>query len=188
MRISIGSQAACLAVLAFALLISGCQQQSSSLSGDAHNRFETEFELEERALTLVKEARAGDYGLTSTTELKEVLDAGGDLLVVDTTGYDASYANEHVPGAVNFTFPVQSMDEWDRKVMKGKTAEQFQEVLGEDKDRLIIFYCGFLKCTSSHNAAAWARKLGYTNVNRYPGGIDAWKGAGFATEAVAQEK
>jgi rhodanese-related sulfurtransferase len=30
----------------------------------------------------------------------------------------------------------------------------------------------------------WAKKMGYTDVYRYPGGIFAWKGAGFESESV----
>ena len=30
----------------------------------------------------------------------------------------------------------------------------------------------------------WAKKLGYENVYRYPGGIYAWKGADYTTERV----
>ena len=33
-------------------------------------------------------------------------------------------------------------------------------------------------------AAMWAKKLGYKNVYRHPGGIFAWKGAKYPTEAV----
>jgi rhodanese-related sulfurtransferase len=51
--------------------------------------------------------------------------------------------------------------------------------LDQDKDKTFIIYCGFVKCTRSHNGAVWARKLGYKNVLRPPGGIFAWKGAGF---------
>ena len=54
---------------------------------------------------------------------------------------------------------------------------EFEALLGPDKDKTIVVYCGFVKCTRSHNGAAWALKLGYTNVYRHPGGIFAWKGA-----------
>ena len=60
----------------------------------------------------------------------------------------------------------------------------FIVVLGYDKDRPIVVYCGFVKCTRSHNGAAWAVKLGYKNVYRYPGGIFAWKGAKYPTGKV----
>ena len=54
----------------------------------------------------------------------------------------------------------------------------------EDKDKLVVVYCGFTACGRSHNAALWAKRNGYTNVKRYPGGIFAWKGAGLPTVAV----
>ncbi len=45
-----------------------------------------------------------------------------------------------------------------------------------------MFYCGFAKCTRSHNGAMWAMKLGYQNVYRCPGGIKAWLEAGYPVE------
>ncbi len=51
-----------------------------------------------------------------------------------------------------------------------------------DLDKPVVIYCGFVKCTRSHNGAMWAKKMGYKNVFRYPGGIFAWKGAGFDIE------
>jgi rhodanese-related sulfurtransferase len=60
--------------------------------------------------------------------------------------------------------------------------EDYKRLLGENKDTPVVVYCGFVKCTRSHNGAAWAVKLGYKNVFRYPGGIFAWKGAGFSIE------
>ena len=66
----------------------------------------------------------------------------------------------------------------------GKTEADYVKLLGPDKDATIVVYCGFVKCTRSHNGAVWAKKLGYKNVLRYPGGIFAWKGAGFPVDAV----
>jgi len=43
----------------------------------------------------------------------------------------------------------------------------------------IVFYCGFNLCARSDNAAIWAKQLGYKNVYRMPGGINAWKDAGY---------
>jgi rhodanese-related sulfurtransferase len=57
-------------------------------------------------------------------------------------------------------------------------------MLGSDKNKLIVIYCGFVKCTRSHNGAMWAVKNGYTSVYRYPGGIFAWKGAKYPVAEV----
>jgi rhodanese-related sulfurtransferase len=57
-------------------------------------------------------------------------------------------------------------------------------MLGTDKEKTIVIYCGFVKCTRSHNGATWAVKLGYKNVYRYSGGVFAWKGAKYPLEKV----
>jgi rhodanese-related sulfurtransferase len=62
--------------------------------------------------------------------------------------------------------------------------EDFKALLGEDLNRPIVFYCGFVKCTRSHNGAAWARKLGYTNVYRQPGGITSWIEAKYTVDSI----
>ncbi len=152
-----------------------------SLAGTAtaKNKFEKEVEKETGAVKLVREVKKGGYDVVTTKELKQWIDAGKDMLIVDTMPYDASYKKQHVPGAVQFLFPIPEMKEWSAKETGEKTQEDFAKLLGSDKDKPIVIYCGFVKCTRSHNGAAWAVKLGYKNVYRYPGGIFAWKGAGY---------
>jgi len=75
------------------------------------------------------------------------------------------------------------MKEWDSKETNGTTMEDYKKLLGPDTKKLIVIYCGFVKCTRSHNGALWAKKLGYTNVFRHPGGIFAWKGAGYPVDS-----
>lgn len=57
------------------------------------------------------------------------------------------------------------------------------ELLGPEREKPVVVYCGFVACTRSHNGAAWAVQLGYTNVKRYAVGIFAWRGAGRAVES-----
>jgi rhodanese-related sulfurtransferase len=84
-----------------------------------------------------------------------------------------------VPGAVQFEFPIPELTNLDEK-----TKDAFLKVLGTDKDLPLVIYCGFVKCTRSHNGAMWAVKLGYKNVYRYPGGIKAWMEADYPVEKV----
>jgi rhodanese-related sulfurtransferase len=100
------------------------------------------------------------------------------------TGFDpiTEAKKQHMPGAVQFLFPIPDMKEWDTKETDGKSTDDFKQLLGDNKEKSIVIYCGFVKCTRSHNGAAWAVKLGYKNVYRYPGGIFAWKGADFPIE------
>lgn len=141
------------------------------------DKFKAEVEKEKGAIKLVKEVQRGGYDVIGTADLKALIDKGEDMVIVDTMPYEASYKKNHVPGAVPFEFPIPDMNEWDKEKTAGKTQAEYLELLGPDKDKLIVVYCGFVKCTRSHNGAVWAKKLGYTNVVRYPGGIFAWKGA-----------
>ena len=148
------------------------------------NKFEKEMEKEKAAVKLLREVQQGDYGIVTTEELKKWIDSGKSLLIVDTMPYDASYKKSHIPGAEQFLFPIPEMKTWETKETDGKTKDDFIKLLGPDKERTIVIYCGFVKCTRSHNGATWAKKFGYKNIFRHPGGIFAWKGAGFPTEGV----
>lgn len=66
----------------------------------------------------------------------------------------------------------------------GATQDDYRKVLGPDLGMKIVIYCGFTKCGCSHNVATWARKLGYTQVCRAPGGITAWKDLGYPYQVV----
>lgn len=154
------------------------------LAGCGADKFEAEVAADKAGVKLVGEVLRGDYGVLNHEELKALMDKGTDMVVVDTMPYEASYKKQHVPGAVQFLFPIPDMNEWDTAETDGKSQAEFEAMLGPDKSKLVVVYCGFVKCTRSHNGAAWAKKLGYTNVKRFPGGIFAWKGAGYEVGSV----
>lgn len=143
------------------------------------NKFEQEVEKEKSGVRLVREVARGGYKLVTVNELKQWIDEGKTMLIIDTMPYEASYKKAHVPSAVQFLFPIPEMTEWNTAETDQKTKADFEKLLGADKDKTIVIYCGFVKCTRSHNGAAWAVKLGYKNVYRFPGGIFAWKGADY---------
>ncbi|WP_022668104.1 rhodanese-like domain-containing protein [Desulfospira joergensenii] len=155
---------------------------ASPASAFLDNKFEKEVEKEAGAVKLVREIQRGGYDVVKTDELKKWIDGGRDMIIVDTMPYEASYKKNHIPGAVQFLFPIPDMKEWDTKETDGKSQADFEKLLGPDKNKTIVIYCGFVKCTRSHNGAAWAKKLGYKNVFRHPGGIFAWKGAEYEAE------
>ncbi|MDK9708841.1 MAG: rhodanese-like domain-containing protein [Desulforhopalus sp.] len=146
------------------------------------DNFKEEVEKEALAVKLAREVVKGGYGIVTTEELQGIQKAGEDVLLIDTMPFEASYKKGHIPKAKQFAFPIADMNDWDSKETEGKSLEDFQKLLGADKGKKIIFYCGFVKCTRSHNGAVWAKKLGYTNVYRHPGGIFAWRGAEYQVE------
>ena len=154
-----------------------------SFTALAADKYEKEVEAEQAAVKLVREVQRGGYDVITGAELKNLIDAGKDILIVDTMP-DKHYKKIHVPGAKQFLFPIPEMEQWDAKETGGMTEKDYEYLLGSDKNKTIIIYCGFVKCTRSHNGAMWAKRLGYQNVLRFSGGIFAWQGAGYKTESV----
>lgn len=148
-----------------------------TLASCGRDKFVQEFDLETTAVALAREMRSGDYSLITTRELYDrVQDETSNHLLIDAMPAE-NFAKEHIAGAINFVFPKEAMNTWDAELTNGKTEEDYAALLGPDKSRPIYVYCGYVKCLRSHNAAMWARRLGYTTVLRHPGGIFAWKGA-----------
>ncbi len=133
-----------------------------------------ELETEKSAVTFAREVERGGYKIVSTEELKKWIDEKKNMLIVDTMPYQDSYIKNHIPGAKQMEFPIPEM-----KSLDDKTKAELLKLLGPDKKRMIVFYCGFTKCTRSHNGAMWAVKLGYKNVYRHPGGIKGWMEADY---------
>jgi len=146
-------------MLIAALALVGCGQ---SWSGK-------ELELEKTSVNLSRETAKGGYQLATTPELKGWIDQKKPMMIIDTMPLEDSYKKNHVPGAVQYEFPIPEVKE-----VNDIARAKFEKFLGPDKDKTLVFYCGFVKCTRSHNGAMWAVKLGYKNVYRCPGGIKAW--------------
>ena len=164
--------------LLLALMLIGCGGSGQK------DKFQMEVEKEAGAVKLSREVIRGGYRLVTTDELKKWIDEGKDMVIVDTMPYEDSYKKSHVPGAKQFLFPIPDMDVWNTEETDGKSQADYKALLGDDMDKTLVIYCGFVKCTRSHNGAAWAVKMGYKNVYRYSGGIFAWKGAGYPDEKV----
>lgn len=80
------------------------------------------------------------YTVLSVAELKKMQESGKEISIIDTLAPSA-YKQGHIPGAKNFEFPNGNMDSWDKSKTAGKSQEDFVALLGEDKDRPLVFYC-----------------------------------------------
>ncbi|MGI9275911.1 MAG: rhodanese-like domain-containing protein [Endozoicomonas sp.] len=149
------------------------------LSCSGGDRFEREAALEEVSVNLARQADRYGYSLVTTDELAKMLQQGMAILLVDARTAE-SFRKGHIPAAESFTFPkgIVMNQSWNSALMGSRTPEQFRALLGEDMDRMLVFSCGRTRCDRGHNAALWAVKLGYRNVFRHPGGIEAWQGKG----------
>ncbi len=136
-----------------------------------------ELDTEKLAVSFADQISKGGYKIVMTEQLKESIDKKEPMIIVDTMPLEDSYKKNHIPGALQMEFPIEEMKELDNAVK-----EKLEKLLGSDKNQKVVFYCGFTKCTRSHNGAMWAMKLGYTNVYRHPGGIKAWMEADYPVE------
>jgi rhodanese-related sulfurtransferase len=137
---------------------------------------ERELENEKIAVKFGREVDRGGYKVVTTQELKSWIDQKKDMLIVDTMPPD-NFKKQHIPGAVNFGIQRPELTQ-----MSDKMRDDFEKLLGPNKDRTIVFYCGFTDCERSHNGAMWATKFGYKNAYRQPGGIKGWLEAGYPVE------
>ncbi|WP_432745370.1 rhodanese-like domain-containing protein [Methylobacter sp. G7] len=147
----------------------------------AGNSLLKETDIEAVALKVAKETVQGGYKLLSVAELKQMLDAKEDFVLIDahpTEEHNLAY----IDGARHFGFQSNHSGNWEKDIAmpNNLTQEDYRVLLGADKNKKIVAYCGLTKCGRSHNAASWAKKLGYTNVYRAPGGISAWRDAGYS--------
>jgi rhodanese-related sulfurtransferase len=100
-----------------------------------------------------------------------------NVMIIDARPYKVKYTKGHIPGALSIPF-----SEFDKKA----------NLLPKDKNALLIYYCGGLKCKLSHKSAKKAEKLGYKNVKVFAKGYPEWlsqKGnyASVTAEYVAKQ-
>jgi rhodanese-related sulfurtransferase len=104
-------------------------------------------------------AFAAEFPDISIADLKQAI-ADKKVTVIDVNGA-SSYANGHIPGAVNFAAQKDSL----------------ASVLPADKNALVVAYCGGPACSAYKAAAKKAAEMGYTNVKHLSAGISGWKAA-----------
>ncbi|MCD4677867.1 MAG: sulfurtransferase [Desulfobacula sp.] len=82
-----------------------------------------------------------------------------NVMIIDARPYKVKYTKGHIPGAVNIPF-----SQFDKN----------SNLLPKDKNSLVIYYCGGLKCKLSHKSAQKAEKSGYKNVKVFARGYPEW--------------
>jgi rhodanese-related sulfurtransferase len=97
---------------------------------------------------------------TSIEEVKEMIDAGADVEIIDVRE-DGEWAAGHLPSA--------------RHIGKGVIERDIEAQV--DRDRPIVLYCG--GGYRSALAAESIQKMGYKNVRSMDGGFRAWNEAGL---------
>ena len=109
-----------------------------------------------------KLVKQGEYPDISTADLQAAI-AAKAVVLIDCNGSE-SYAQGHIPGALDFA----------------AVGKELAQHLPQDKQTLVVAYCGGPACGAYKRGAAAAEALGYTKVQHFSAGISGWKQAGGA--------
>lgn len=112
--------------------------------------------------------RVAEYQVPTSYMKKKISSIPPDtskFLLVDARPAKAYLAGT-IPGAINIPYP-------ELRKAKDKTA-----LLGKDKDKEIIFFCGGTHCNLAPGSTLLAKKAGYKNLKLYHAGFPGWKKAG----------
>jgi PQQ-dependent catabolism-associated CXXCW motif protein len=101
------------------------------------------------------------------------------FVLIDVLGHP-----ETLPGAFTAAWLAQPGSFKD--AVQQQAVQLFGQLTQGRKDVAMIFYCLSRECWMSYNAALRAVQAGYSNVLWYRGGIEAWRMAGFPTQAATQ--
>ncbi len=91
--------------------------------------------------------------------------AAKKVVLIDANGSE-SFKQGHLPSAIDFE----------------ATKADLKTKLPEDKQTLVVAYCGGPQCGAYKAAAKAATELGYANVKHYSGGLKGWTAKGAELE------
>lgn len=116
-------------------------------------------------------AFAGPYKEIDAEELQKLKKETPELVIVDSRGGDW-FDGTVIEGAT--------------QLAASDTNEETLTKLAPKKDQAVVFYCTNEQCPASAKAAHKAAEVGYSNLFKYPGGIDDWKKRGLPTVSLAK--
>jgi PQQ-dependent catabolism-associated CXXCW motif protein len=116
----------------------------------------------------------------STPQLRQLMQANPPPVLIDVLSGNQTVS---LPGALWISEAGRGDNLND--AVQAKLAVRLAALTGGNKSRAVVFFCRSRTCWLSHNAAVRAVALGYTNVNWYRGGRDAWISAGLPMQSVS---
>jgi len=136
----------------------------------APDLIEVEFELGQPATQITKIVFGLPPGIEiDVQQMLGILTGGQPYALIDTRPR-RPYLQGHIPSASQ-AFPKD---------------EDFTSKLPEDKDGLLVFYCGGPTCPYTAEAVGIAQNLGYTNVKGFQAGHPGWQKAELPLHAEPQ--
>ncbi|MBS7808467.1 rhodanese-like domain-containing protein [Variovorax sp. PCZ-1] len=115
-----------------------------------------------------------------TQELARMITSPQRPVIVDVAGFF-----DTIPGAVAVLGAGAALADASKDAAVEKRTEAMLKTVAPDLGRAIVFFCASRNCWTSANAAMRARKIGYTQIYWYRGGMEAWKAASLPTASGA---
>jgi thiosulfate/3-mercaptopyruvate sulfurtransferase len=158
----------CLAVSALmTMMFAGC----AATHGTSPKGLEVP--IEKAAVKFSSDVKEGGYKIVTTDELKKWLDEGKKMTVLSSLPWSEDRVLGIIPGALSAPLPK------NEKELAPEDKEFLLRAAGNDKDKVLVVYCGFVACRRSHIGAKLLIDNGYKNVYRYPAGITGWQESGY---------
>ena len=131
-----------------------------------------EIPIENAAVKFSSDVKDGGYGIVDTATLKKWLDEAKKMLIISTLPASEDKDFGMLPSAVNAAMPKTE------KELTPAAKDAIIKAAGDDKEKTIVVYCGFVACRRSHIGAKILVDDGFKNVYRYPAGITGWQEMG----------
>lgn len=157
------------AIIAIAsLLLAGC----AATKGTSPNGLEVP--IEKAALQLSADKLNGGYKIVSTDELKKWLDEGKKMTIISALSHKEDKVSGIIPGALSAPMPESEQE------ITPEDKVHLESAAGNNKENILIVYCGYVASRKSHIGAKLLVSYGYKNVYRYPAGAVAWGESGYS--------
>ena len=107
--------------------------------------------------------------------------SAASISTISTTDLASRFADDvglHVWNVLNDDYFNGELIPGSRRVPAGRLGEVLKRS-SLAKDAAIVVYCAGPTCPTSRQAAEKLAAFGYSNVQAYEGGLEAWKQAGF---------
>lgn len=103
--------------------------------------------------------------------------SGSGAILVDTRSAK-EYDHEHIKGAIHAPYLEKSLKEREFDA----SLDDYTAIQKLPKDKALVFYCNGFECWKSYKASIVIKKLGYTKIYWYRGGMPDWRNSKLAVE------
>ncbi|MBY0587675.1 hypothetical protein K2X85_10880 [bacterium] len=132
----------------------------------------------------LQQAEQAGYGFIRLPELAKFIHTRDNMILIDARP-EPEFRRGHILGSTNFLFPDRSeLEPWSAASHGGIDPSTYARQLGADLGIRVVVYAENAASRRGHQAAAWARKLGYKDIRRFIGGLADWQAAGEETRSL----